>query len=114
MLTDEDILNDTDDGIAGAVMLLRREGFDIKASCEGGDEPHVYRHPVVEFDAPFYDGFRALSIAEKYQWPVRHLHRSWEMNESGEIHGPFWTLEFFDKVPKELYFRVINHFSSHL
>lgn len=88
---------DIDEGIVGAVHILRSNGVETCQSCEGG-EGHSYPEPTIEFHGDGGAGWKALGICLDYGLPVLNLHRTWGMN--GDVPtGPVWALVFRKQVP---------------
>jgi len=82
-----------DEGIAGAVRILRQAGIYTYASCEGG-VGHPYPEPTIRFSGERSEGFRALAIALENGLRVSSLRRVWQLID-GEPTGPDWELTFY-------------------
>lgn len=90
-----DELDNLDEGICKAVMLLRKHGIETFASCEGG-AGHPYLEATIRFHGERSEGFRALAIAMQHNLPVRALSRVWRLLD-GEPSGPIWELTFHQR-----------------
>jgi hypothetical protein len=100
--TDERDMRDAlDEGIRGAVAVLRRAGIETFESCEGGSG-HAYPEPTVRFHGQHPEGFRALAAAlvdqDEIGFRVGELPRDWRL-EDGEPTGPWWELTFRPRMP---------------
>lgn len=81
-----------DSGIRAYVEVLCKAGIETFESCQGG-QGHAYLEPTVRFHGDRSEGFRALSIAQRRQLPVKDLRRTWPIID-GEPTGPSWELTF--------------------
>ena len=86
-----------DKGIEKAVLLLREEGIETFASCEGG-KGHPYFAPTIRFHGDRGEGFKALAVALQNDLPVTDLKRTWNVLE-GEPTGPIWEMIFVSVSP---------------
>lgn len=86
-----------DEGIAGAVIILRRHNVETSESCQGG-EGHAFPEPTIRFFGGRAEGLRALSVAVAHDLPVTDLRRTWDI-VSGEIRGPEWEMVFARPIP---------------
>ena len=82
-----------DPAVREAVKVLREEGVDTFASCQGG-EGHAYKVPTIRFEGGREEGFRAYVICTKHGFEVDEIKRTWEVID-GEVSGPFWELTFY-------------------
>jgi hypothetical protein len=82
-----------DPGIRQYVEVLRAEGVETFESCQGG-EGHAYAEPTVRFHGDRSEGFRAVAVAFRHNFPVRALNRTWPCHD-GEPTGPYWELTFY-------------------
>lgn len=85
-----------DEGIARAVMILRRGGIETYESCEGGPG-HAFSEPTVRFYGNAWEGHKAFAIAMEHDLPVFQLHRFYQVTD-GELAGPNWEIVFSRKV----------------
>jgi hypothetical protein len=85
-----------DEGIAKAVMILRRGGIETYESCEGGPG-HAFTEPTVRFSGNAWEGHKAFAIAMEHDLPVFQLHRAYSVVD-GELSGPVWEIVFRHKV----------------
>ncbi len=87
--------NEIDEGILGAVRLLRAAGVDTYSSCQGGGYQmgHGYLLPTVCFSGDDNEGERAEKIATDAGLIVRQVSRTWYTRD-GERCGPFWEMQF--------------------
>ncbi len=81
-----------DPGIAKYVKALRAEGIETYESCQGG-EGHSYPEPAVRFHGDRGEGFRALAIAQRHDFPVACIRRIWPVTDN-EPTGPWWEMVF--------------------
>lgn len=86
-----------DDGIRGAVEILRAAGVETYESCQGG-VGHSSPYPVVSFRGSYSEGLFALSVTLNHRLRVYALHRVWRMDD-GELTGPWWELELRPDEP---------------
>ena len=82
-----------DKGVGHYVNTLRRGGIETFESCQGGPG-HCYSECTVRFHGHRGEGFKALSIAMTYDFPVSDLIRIWPIVD-GEPTGPWWQMEFW-------------------
>ena len=85
-------VDDLDPKIRKIVELLREQGVETYASCQGGTG-HPYPVPTVRFHGERGEGFRALAIALQYRLMARRLRRVWRIID-GEPDGPTWEMTF--------------------
>ncbi len=83
-------VDDLDPKIRPIVELLRGQGVETFASCEGGTG-HPYPVPTVRFHGDRSEGFRAFSIALQHGLVIGDLRRVWQVVD-GEPDGPFWEM----------------------
>jgi hypothetical protein len=81
-----------EDGIREYVELLRQEGVETFASCQGG-QGHPYPVPTIRFHGERPEGFRALAVALQAGLPVNELRRVWSIEDLEPV-GPHWELTF--------------------
>lgn len=85
-----------DDGIAGAVELLRGVGIATVESCEGGIG-HCFPEPTIRFMGDKSEAWRALSAALKHDLPVLYLRMQWTISQDGDPEGPYWEIVLREK-----------------
>ena len=85
-----------DKGIKDAVLLLRQYGIETIESCEGGSD-HAFSEPTIRFVGGKEEGYRALSVALKYNLRVVELRRVWPILDH-ELTGPYWDLTFVESA----------------
>ncbi len=81
-----------DAGVREAVLILRAAGVETFESCEGGSG-HPFPEPTIRFHGDNFEGFRALSVAQKNGLQVDQLRRYYQV-QNGEPTGPYWELTF--------------------
>ena len=84
--------DDIDDGIMGAVKMLRSAGIETFESCQGGPG-HAHHHPVIWFTGDAQEGFRAEQIATEAGYQVYHIAQFW-YSRRGVRYGPYWEISF--------------------
>jgi hypothetical protein len=89
-------LDEVDEGIRDAVVVLNAGGFETYQSCQGG-VGHSFAEPTVQFHGEISEGLRAVSWCQTYGMPVLALHRLWYVLE-GELTGPTWEIVFKEAV----------------
>lgn len=88
-----------DRGIRLIVEALVRAGVETVESCEGGDGHH-WKRPTVLFRGDAADGYYALAVALKHNFPVWQLRRTWVVRggitgiSTAELQEPLWELVF--------------------
>ena len=85
-----------DDGIIGAVKVLREAGIETFESCQGGFS-HPHKRPVIWFTGDEQEGFRAEELATKAGYQVFHIGRFW-YSRQGQRYGPYWEIAFISGV----------------
>ena len=82
-----------DAGIARYVETLAEAGVETYESCEGGPG-HTFPEPTVRFHGDRAEGFRALAVLLRRDFPVSDLRRIWRIVD-GEPSGPTWEIVFY-------------------
>lgn len=82
---EQELINDLDEGIRDAVVLLNKHGFKTFESCQGG-EGHCYPEPTVRFEGSEFDLIRAYELC--------HIHG---MNVS-EAKRVYWKTDVYSEV----------------
>lgn len=90
-----DPIEGLDKEVRDTVFLLRKNGVETFASCQGGDK-HSYPEPTIRFFGQREEGYRAAAIALAHGLPIRAVRRTWPI-EDGELHGPYWEMVFWKK-----------------
>ena len=80
-----------DEGIAKAVHLLLKNGFETFESCEGG-EGHCQPGGVIRFSGDPTEGMRAVAALVRAGHNVTSLSRDWHV-EGAELTGPWWRVD---------------------
>jgi hypothetical protein len=86
-----------DIGISPYVDALRAADIETFESCEGGDG-HAYPQPTIRFAGGPEEGFRALAVALRRDFPVWAIRRYWVVRD-GEPCGPDWEMTFREACP---------------
>src|SRR5437899_1533215 len=86
-----------DKGIKRAVEILQAGGIETFQSCEGG-KGHAFPLPSVEFYGEPEAGWRAVAICLAHGLPIRQLLRVWKVLDAHEPNGPYWRVEFRERV----------------
>jgi hypothetical protein len=90
-------LDQMDDGIVEAVVILRDHGIETCQSCEGGPG-HSYSEPSIDFLGGPAAGFAAVSVARQHGLPVDALYRVWNV-QGDEIFEVVWRLVLRGPLP---------------
>lgn len=92
-LTQETFDPPLDAGIESSVRYLRKYGVETYESCEGGPN-HAYPYPSVRFHGDAAEGLRvaALCLVSSPRIPAQ-LARVYDIR-GGELHGPYWEIQF--------------------
>ena len=99
-MSETEVPDGLDVGIARAVRLLMEHGVETYESCQGG-AGHCYPEPTVRFHGQREAGFHALAVAQTYALPVAKIGRIWNVID-GEPTGPHWEMVFSRMVPETL------------